>query len=471
VSEGKTGSERRLARYLRAGILAVLLVGGAILGAYLFLPPTPAHVGVVRSYYIAAQDVDWNYTPAGYDEISGTAFGVSDPGQLLYTEHNGTYLGETFLKCVYKQYTDGTFTTLVPQPAWEGIMGPTLYAEVGDTIQVTFKNECQFPESVHPHGVFYNVTSEGALYNDSAPNEGQDVPPGGEWVYRWYVPERAGPGPMDGEAVMWMYHSHVYEPVDVNDGLIGSIIISAPGDANPNGTPEGYTTVVSLLFNVFSEDLSAYEPANIDQFAPNQTAVNTSGLRSCIGLYADQTCTADPDWANWSEAMRKYSINGFSYGNLPMIYIPEGAKVLWCMMGMGYDFHTAAFDGNDLMVDGERTDVVPMLPAEMVDGTMWANQTGTFLIESLVTQDIIGGMTARYTVYPTTSPSADPSPAASVTGSSGGRVASSDAHFVAPWTIPSGGPSAARPSLTPGLLVAGSALLSREPRRPLGLPR
>jgi hephaestin len=37
---------------------------------------------------------------------------------------------------------------------------------VGDTIRVVFRNTCDFPTSVHPHGVLYDKASEGAPYND-----------------------------------------------------------------------------------------------------------------------------------------------------------------------------------------------------------------------------------------------------------------------------------------------------------------
>ena len=36
--------------------------------------------------------------------------------------------------------------------------------------------------------------------------------PASTYTYTWKVPERAGPGPMDGSSMMWMYHSHVDEP-------------------------------------------------------------------------------------------------------------------------------------------------------------------------------------------------------------------------------------------------------------------
>jgi hypothetical protein len=37
---------------------------------------------------------------------------------------------------------------------------------------------------------------------------------------------RAGPGPMDGNSILWMYHLHVDEVRDTNTGLIGPLIIT-----------------------------------------------------------------------------------------------------------------------------------------------------------------------------------------------------------------------------------------------------
>lgn len=55
-----------------------------------------------------------------------------------------------------------------PDPAL-GTLGPTLRALVGDTIQITFQNNCPFTTGMHPHGVFYMKDSEGSPYDD---NEG-----------------------------------------------------------------------------------------------------------------------------------------------------------------------------------------------------------------------------------------------------------------------------------------------------------
>lgn len=53
-----------------------------------------------------------------------------------------------------------------PDEAYLGDLGPVLRATVGDTILFHFLNRLQHPVSVHAHGVFYNKSSEGALYAD-----------------------------------------------------------------------------------------------------------------------------------------------------------------------------------------------------------------------------------------------------------------------------------------------------------------
>lgn len=58
---------------------------------------------------------------------------------------------------------------------------------MGDTIQILVRNAAQSNFSMHPHGVFYNKTSEGAAYADnsnlSTANHGF-VAPGEAYTYR-----------------------------------------------------------------------------------------------------------------------------------------------------------------------------------------------------------------------------------------------------------------------------------------------
>jgi len=138
--------------------------------------------GKERVYYVAADEVEWYYAPSGADQMMGTPF---EGMAKAYTERAAHRIGTVYRKAIFREYTDGTFTTLKPRPPeWEhlGILGPVLRAEVGDTIKVVFKNNGSRPYSMHPHGVYYLKASEGSAYNDgsaAADKAGGAVPPGG----------------------------------------------------------------------------------------------------------------------------------------------------------------------------------------------------------------------------------------------------------------------------------------------------
>ena len=74
-------------------------------------------------------------------------------------------IGSTYIKALYREYTDDTFSELKPRISeWQhlGTLGPMIHAEVCDTIKVVFKNNsAELDYSVHPHGVFYDKDSEG----------------------------------------------------------------------------------------------------------------------------------------------------------------------------------------------------------------------------------------------------------------------------------------------------------------------
>ena len=49
-------------------------------------------------------------------------------------------IGGKYLKATYDQYTDSSFTAIIPKPSHLGFLGPVIRAEVGDVIEVVFKN-------------------------------------------------------------------------------------------------------------------------------------------------------------------------------------------------------------------------------------------------------------------------------------------------------------------------------------------
>ena len=80
--------------------------------------------------------------------------------------------------------------------------GPTLYAEVGDTLVVHFRNaDEQLGQALtmHPHGVKYTPDYDGVYLGDHT-RVGGFVAPGEEFTYTWEAtPDSVG---------VWPYHDH-----------------------------------------------------------------------------------------------------------------------------------------------------------------------------------------------------------------------------------------------------------------------
>lgn len=108
-----------------------------------------------RTYYLAADTVVWDYAPGGDTNlISGQPY---DSVARVFVGNDSTDIGHRYIKAIYREYTDSTFTTLKPRPPkWQhlGILGPVLRAVVGDTLRIVFRNNTPHPASMHPHGVF-----------------------------------------------------------------------------------------------------------------------------------------------------------------------------------------------------------------------------------------------------------------------------------------------------------------------------
>lgn len=338
--------------------------------------------GRTRTYYVGADEVPWNYAPRGRNEITGKAF---DDVADTYVANGPSRIGSTYVKCLYRQYTDAGFGKLTGRPAKDaylGFTGPVIRAEVGDTIKVVFHNDCSFGSSIHPHGVFYQKASEGAPYADNT--SGKDtyddaVPRGGRHTYTWLVPDRAGPGPHDGSSVMWMYHSHTNEITDTYAGLQGFMAITARGMARADGSPKDVDREVFELFSVMNENNSSYLEENVGRFTTTPPASDDEGFE---------------------ESNLMHSVNGYVFGNQPMLTLRKGERVRWYLMAMGteVDLHTPHWHGNDVVVAGMRMDVVSLLPASMITADMVPDNPGIWLFHCHVNDHLTAGMMTRYRV-------------------------------------------------------------------------
>jgi manganese oxidase len=339
-----------------------------------------------RTYYIAADQVPWDYVPGGRDEIAGRPYADT----AFFANARPRPVSTTYQKVLYREYTDSTFQTLKPRPpewAHLGFLGPVIHGVVGDTIRVVFRNNGPRPFSMHPHGVFYEKSSEGAPYNDGAGSgrTGDGVPPGGTFVYLWPVPARAGPGPMDGSSVLWMYHSHVDEVRDINSGLLGPLIVTARGMARPDGSPKDVDREIVTAFAQVEENLSWLSDTNLRR--PDSSARPIPN--------PTETDAAYPWYV-------KFTINGFIHGSLPLsaLTVRRGQRVRWYVMASTNDFdvHAPHFHGNDVLVGGMRTDVLTLSFMGMVVANMVPDDVGTWLFHCHVSFHNSAGMAARYRV-------------------------------------------------------------------------
>jgi FtsP/CotA-like multicopper oxidase with cupredoxin domain len=174
-----------------------------------FQTPQPQPGGQKRVYWIEARSKKWDVAPTGRDEWMNHRI----PRKRKFTA------------LVYQQMTDG-----FAKPAGPASMpGPILEAEVGDTIEVHFRNADEHfeqPLTLHPHGVRYNPEYDGAYLGDFT-RAGGFIAPGEEFTYTYEaVPESVG---------FWPYHDHgPNHTVNTLRGLFGALIIREKGARKPD---------------------------------------------------------------------------------------------------------------------------------------------------------------------------------------------------------------------------------------------
>jgi FtsP/CotA-like multicopper oxidase with cupredoxin domain len=352
-----------------------------------------------RHYYVAAEPVLWDFVPAGRDEICGLTL----PSAVAMNRQDR--------KLHYVQYTDATFTTKAPANASLGILGPALRGVVGDYLAVTFLNRTEQALSMHPHGVKYDKDSEGAFYQPS-PGKGAAVAPGTRFTYVWYLDENSGPLPSEPSSKGWLYHSHVHDGDETNQGLIGVIIVTDPKRARADGTPADVDREFATLFMIFDETGQLTGPGNASATAlPPGDALKSLLLAEAANSNPPpQASPKDPDA---SEVNERYAINGRIYGNLPGLEMNEGERTRWYLFALGSesDFHTPHWHGERVLEGGvRRTDVVELLPATMKVADLVADNPGNWLFHCHVSEHMTSGMFAQFVIYPRDAVGADRSP-------------------------------------------------------------
>ncbi|NGO73938.1 multicopper oxidase domain-containing protein [Streptomyces boncukensis] len=123
------------------------------------------------------------------------------------------------------------------------IPGPLIELIEGDTLHIDFENTMDVAASLHPHGVDYDINSDGTRMNNS------HVEPGETRTYTWrtHRPGRREDGTWrPGTAGYWHYHDHVvgtdHGTNGIRNGLYGPLIVRREGDVLPD--PDRQFTIV-----------------------------------------------------------------------------------------------------------------------------------------------------------------------------------------------------------------------------------
>ena len=287
--------------------------------------------GKIRTYYIAAVEVEWNYAPANMDLMTGKPF---ESESKIWAEHGKDRISRD---------------------------------------------------------------SEGTPYADTSLAGAGLVPPGQTHTYIWSVPERAGPGENDGSAVVWLYHSHNWEPNDVNAGLLGPMVITRRGMARADGSPKDVDREFATLFMLIDENQSHYLQRNIDAYTEEPKSVNRREF-----VLSDVDGNFHGAGIGFAAANFRASINGYMFSNLPMLVMRRGEHVRWYVVTLGgaVNIHTPHWHGNVISIGGHHTDIFSLLPAQFVTADMVPDNVGMWMFHCHVDEHMEAGMTAMYEVVP-----------------------------------------------------------------------
>ncbi|XP_053900286.1 coagulation factor V-like [Malaclemys terrapin pileata] len=291
----------------------------------------------VREHYIAAETTSWSYRPQSKEQ---SRLDNSEP---------------VFKKIAYREY-EADFQTAKPRDTFSGLLGPTLHAEVGDTLVVHFKNMANKQLSIHPQGIAYNKLSEGSLYADRTSSfEKLDdaVPPGLVYKYTWEITAEIGPKEADPPCLTYIYYSHENMVMDFNSGLIGALLICKKGSLKEDGTQKLFDREYVLMFAVFDESKS---------------------------------------WQKSTSLL--YTINGYANGTLPDLGACTYDNISWHLIGMSSkpEIFSIHFNGQVLEQNRRKVSTVNLVGGASTTANMTVSQKGRWLISSLVQKHLQAGM-------------------------------------------------------------------------------
>lgn len=129
------------------------------------------------------------------------------------------------------------------------------------------------------------------------------------------------------------------------------------------------------MFIAINENESWYLDDNIREHTTDPKGVNRTDFSSVT----PEGIVVSMPVRGFGATNVKWSINGYIFGNMPLMKMKAGDRVRWYVATLG-DFnnaHTPHWHGNTVIAAGRRTDVVSVLAAEMLQ-PIWSRTRQAF---------------------------------------------------------------------------------------------
>lgn len=321
-----------------------------------------------RRYYLGAVELSWNYMQSDLLNVLHTdsRFLPRIPTSFPF---NTSIM---YKKTVFVEYTDHLFNIAKPRPPWMGLLGPTIWTEVHDTVVITVKNMASHPVSLHAVGVSYWKASEGDEYKDHTSQmekEDDKVFPGESYTYVWEVLKENGPMASDPPCLTYAYLSHVDLVRDLNSGLIGALLVCKEGTLSKERTQTLYHFV--LLFAVFDEGKSWHSEIK-DSFTQSMDSASSR------------------DWP------KMHTVNGYVNRSLPGLIGCHRKSVYWHVIGMGTtpEVHSIFLEGHTFLVRNHREASLEISPITFLTAQTLLTDLGQFLLFCHISSHKHDGMEA-----------------------------------------------------------------------------
>ncbi|OCT65628.1 hypothetical protein XELAEV_18041868mg [Xenopus laevis] len=330
--------------------------------------------GVLRTYFIAAVEVMWDY-------------GSETSPYFTFKKHRGSHGFPLYKKVVFREYLNIDFTEPSLQgerDAHLGLLGPHIRAEINDEIIIHFKNMAS-----RPYNFYSNILS---MQKDSK----ESVSPQGTRTYTGRVNEQFGPTEPGVQCRVWPYSSNVNSERDLHSGLLGPFHVCRRQVLSRHFNRQISVRDFSLMFMKTDESQSWYFSENLQKQCPPGCEEGGATLASC-----PLACTKSL-LLEFQELHMFHAINGYTADSLPGLIMPLGQRIRWHLLSIGSsNILPIHFHGNILTDHGKeehRLSLLNLYPGVSVSLEMAPQSIGLWRVETEAEYPV-SEMMALYLVY------------------------------------------------------------------------